>query len=96
METLLTLSMQVKLEYTSAFDYNLIIFESELADVIPVVKTSIGGTRIIGRLCAGNENGLLLPHTTTDQAVGSQNYSHLWAAAGVQNYLPLWDANVGY
>ncbi|KVI02993.1 Translation initiation factor IF6 [Cynara cardunculus var. scolymus] len=29
------------------------IFESELADVIPVVKTSIGGTRIIGRLCIG-------------------------------------------
>lgn len=28
-------------------------FEAELADVIPVVKTSIGGTRIIGRLCAG-------------------------------------------
>ncbi|RYR58153.1 hypothetical protein Ahy_A05g023823 isoform A [Arachis hypogaea] len=43
------------------------VFESELADVIPVVKTSIGGTRIIGRLCAGNKNGLLLPHTTTDQ-----------------------------
>ncbi|OWM68346.1 hypothetical protein CDL15_Pgr004828 [Punica granatum] len=42
-------------------------FEDELADVIPVVKTSIGGTRIIGRLCAGNKNGLLLPHTTTDQ-----------------------------
>ncbi|KAI3781663.1 hypothetical protein L2E82_11683 [Cichorium intybus] len=42
-------------------------FESELADVIPVVKTSIGGTRIIGRLCIGNKNGLLLPHTTTDQ-----------------------------
>jgi translation initiation factor 6 len=42
-------------------------FESELADVIPVVKTSIGGTRIIGRLCVGNKNGLLLPHTTTDQ-----------------------------
>ncbi|XP_004297441.1 PREDICTED: eukaryotic translation initiation factor 6-2 [Fragaria vesca subsp. vesca] len=42
-------------------------FESELADVIPVIKTSIGGTRIIGRLCAGNKNGLLLPHTTTDQ-----------------------------
>ncbi|KAI7738880.1 hypothetical protein M8C21_002043 [Ambrosia artemisiifolia] len=34
-------------------------FEAELADVIPVVKTSIGGTR--------NKNGLLLPHTTTDQ-----------------------------
>lgn len=29
------------------------VFESELADVIPVVKTSIGGTRIIGRLCIG-------------------------------------------
>ncbi|GFY87669.1 translation initiation factor IF6 [Actinidia rufa] len=44
-------------------------FEAELADVVPVVKTSIGGTRIIGRLCAGNKNGLLLPHTTTDQGV---------------------------
>ncbi|KAH1207107.1 Eukaryotic translation initiation factor 6-2 [Glycine max] len=43
------------------------VFEAELAGVIPVVKTSIGGTRIIGRLCAGNKNGLLLPHTTTDQ-----------------------------
>lgn len=30
-------------------------FESELADVIPVVKTSISGTRIIGRLCAGED-----------------------------------------
>lgn len=29
------------------------MFEAELADVIPVVKTSIAGTRIIGRLCAG-------------------------------------------
>jgi translation initiation factor 6 len=28
-------------------------FEAELADVIPVVKTSIAGTRIVGRLCAG-------------------------------------------
>ncbi|EPS73093.1 hypothetical protein M569_01660, partial [Genlisea aurea] len=42
-------------------------FEADLAGVIPVVKTSIAGTRIIGRLCAGNKNGLLLPHTTTDQ-----------------------------
>ena len=31
-------------------------FESELADAIPIVKTSIGGTRIIGRLCAGTNN----------------------------------------
>nr|ABK24004.1 unknown [Picea sitchensis] len=42
-------------------------FEAELADVIPVVKTSIAGTRIVGRLCAGNKNGPLLPNTTTDQ-----------------------------
>ncbi|CAI8593483.1 unnamed protein product [Vicia faba] len=43
------------------------VFESELSGVIPVVKTSVAGTRIVGRLCAGNKNGLLLPHTTTDQ-----------------------------
>ncbi|KAJ3691353.1 hypothetical protein LUZ61_020517 [Rhynchospora tenuis] len=43
------------------------VFESELGGVIPVVKTSIAGTRIVGRMCAGNKNGLLLPHTTTDQ-----------------------------
>ncbi|RID68414.1 hypothetical protein BRARA_C00573, partial [Brassica rapa] len=42
-------------------------FESELADDIPIVKTSIGETRIIGRLCVGNRNGLLVPHTTTYQ-----------------------------
>ncbi|KAG5570398.1 hypothetical protein H5410_060164 [Solanum commersonii] len=42
-------------------------FESELSHIIPVIKTSIGGTRIIGRLCVGNKNGLLLPHTTTDE-----------------------------
>ncbi|KAK2456086.1 eukaryotic translation initiation factor 6 [Trifolium repens] len=42
-------------------------FEAELADVIPVVKTSIGGTRLVGFLSVGNKNGLLLPHTTTDQ-----------------------------
>ncbi|KAI9098760.1 hypothetical protein DFS34DRAFT_88338 [Phlyctochytrium arcticum] len=43
------------------------VFESELSDVLPVVHTSIGGTRIIGRLTAGNRHGLLLPNTTTDQ-----------------------------
>lgn len=35
-------------------------FEAELADVIPVVKTSIGGTRIIGRLCAGEEQFVIM------------------------------------
>ncbi|XP_040384842.1 eukaryotic translation initiation factor 6-2-like [Oryza brachyantha] len=43
------------------------VFESELAGVVPVVRASIGGTRIVGRMCVGNKNGLLLPHTTTDQ-----------------------------
>ena len=42
-------------------------FEAELGDVIPVVQTSIGGTRIIGRLVAGNRHGLLVPNSTTDQ-----------------------------
>jgi hypothetical protein len=32
------------------------VFEAELGDVIPVVHTSIGGTRIIGRLTAGNRS----------------------------------------
>jgi len=43
------------------------VFESELGDVIPVIHTSIAGTRIVGRLTAGNRKGLLVPNTTTDQ-----------------------------
>lgn len=43
------------------------IFEAELADHIPVVQTSIAGTRIIGRMIVGNKNGLIVPSTTTDQ-----------------------------
>jgi len=43
------------------------VFENELADHIPVVYSSISGCRVIGRLIAGNKNGLLLPSTTTDQ-----------------------------
>ncbi|KAI9439741.1 hypothetical protein H4582DRAFT_1544100 [Lactarius indigo] len=42
-------------------------FEAELSEIIPVVHTSIGGTRIIGRLTAGNRHGLLVPSSTTDQ-----------------------------
>ena len=41
-------------------------FESDIGSQIPVVHTSIGGTRIIGRLTCGNKNGLLVPNTTTD------------------------------
>jgi translation initiation factor 6 len=43
------------------------VFENELADHIPVIYTSIAATRIVGRMCAGNKRGLLLPSTTTDQ-----------------------------
>ncbi|KAI8900779.1 hypothetical protein BC833DRAFT_580495 [Globomyces pollinis-pini] len=43
------------------------VFESELSDVIPLIHTSIGGNRIIGRLTAGNRHGLLVPSSTTDQ-----------------------------
>lgn len=43
------------------------VFESELADDIPVIRTSIAGIRIVGRLTVGNKNGLLVPSTTTDQ-----------------------------
>jgi translation initiation factor 6 len=42
------------------------VFESELGAQIPVVPCSIAGTKIIGRLCAGNKHGLLLPTSTTD------------------------------
>merc|ERR1712072_484607 len=42
------------------------VFESELADHIPVIHASIAGCRVIGRMCAGNSKGLLLPNTTTD------------------------------
>lgn len=28
-------------------------FEAELAEVVPVVKSSIAGTRIVGRMCVG-------------------------------------------
>lgn len=51
------------------------VFESELADHIPVIKTSIAGTRLVGRMTVGNKNGLLVPNSTTDQVRG-------WLGAG--------------
>lgn len=42
-------------------------FEAELGDAIPIVHSTIGGIRIVGRLTAGNRHGLLVPSTTTDQ-----------------------------
>lgn len=43
------------------------VFEGELSDVIKVIHTTIGGCRIIGRLCVGNKHGLLLPNSATDR-----------------------------
>ncbi|EDN06342.1 predicted protein [Histoplasma mississippiense (nom. inval.)] len=43
------------------------IFEAELQDVIPICHATIAGTRIVGRLTAGNRKGLLVPTSTTDQ-----------------------------
>merc|ERR1712060_475686 len=53
------------------------VFEAELSKHIPVVHSTIGGTRIIGRVCVGNRHGLLVPKIATDQEV-----SHL------RNHLP--------
>lgn len=43
------------------------MFEGELSDHIPVVHTTIGECRVIGRLTAGNRHGLLVPSSATDQ-----------------------------
>jgi translation initiation factor 6 len=62
------------------------VFESELADHIPVIKTSIAGTRLVGRMTVGNKNGLLVPNSTSDQ-VGS--VLGLWA--GCVAAAAVWD-----
>lgn len=41
-------------------------FEQELGVHIPVIPATMNQTRIIGRLCAGNSRGLLVPSGTTD------------------------------
>jgi len=45
------------------------VFEAELSKHIPVVHSTIGGTRIIGRVCVGNRHGLLVPNIATDQEI---------------------------
>ncbi|KAK7575837.1 hypothetical protein V9T40_012123 [Parthenolecanium corni] len=42
------------------------VFESELAETIPVIHASLAGCRILGRLSVGNRHGLLVPNSTTD------------------------------
>jgi translation initiation factor 6 len=41
--------------------------ETELVEHIPCIHTSIANTRCIGRMCVGNNRGLLVPSNTTDQ-----------------------------
>ena len=45
---------------------NIAIFESELSS-IPIIETTICDTNIIGRMTAGNKNGLLVPSSITDK-----------------------------
>merc|ERR1711934_1339940 len=42
-------------------------FEAELDEVIPVIYSTVGGCRIVGRMTVGNRHGLLVPNSTTDQ-----------------------------
>jgi len=42
------------------------VFQGELEPHIKVIHTTIGGTRIPGRLTAGNRHGLLVPAITTE------------------------------
>lgn len=43
------------------------VLEQELANHIPVVYTSIGASRVVGRLCIGNRHGLVVPSIISDQ-----------------------------
>lgn len=42
------------------------VFEKELGVHIPVIHGSIANTKTVGRMCAGNKNGLIVPMATTD------------------------------
>lgn len=42
------------------------VIEQELGVHIPVVHASISNTKMVGRMTAGNKNGLLVPMCTTD------------------------------
>lgn len=42
------------------------VFEEELGAHMPVVHASIGATKLVGRMTAGNSKGLLVPAECTD------------------------------
>ena len=43
------------------------VLEAELAEHIPVVSVDVSGTRLVGSMCVGNKNGLLMPSSCSDQ-----------------------------
>ena len=47
-------------------DNFLSAFESELSMHMPVIQASFANTKIVGRMCAGNSRGLIVPMITTD------------------------------
>jgi translation initiation factor 6 len=42
------------------------VLDNEVGQHIPVIHIAISGTRIVGRVTAGNKNGLIVPAITTD------------------------------
>jgi len=42
------------------------VLEAELEEHIPLVRCTIGGCKIVGRLTAGNRHGILVPNLTED------------------------------
>jgi len=46
---------------------NYAVFEAELSSSLPIICTSIADTNIVGRMVAGNKNGLLVPMSITDR-----------------------------
>mmetsp|Transcript_52752 Transcript_52752/g.119971 ORF Transcript_52752/g.119971 Transcript_52752/m.119971 type:complete len:233 (-) Transcript_52752:152-850(-) len=46
-------------------------FARVFGDDLPVVQVSIGGNRIVGRVCVGNRYGLLVPSITTDAEIAA-------------------------
>lgn len=45
------------------------IFENELANHMSVIHATVANTKLVGRLTAGNKNGLLVPSTITDNEI---------------------------
>ena len=42
-------------------------FQQEIGKHIPVIHCTIAGAKMIGRMTAGNKNGLIVPDSTTDE-----------------------------